>query len=146
MKRTNAENQAIMLKKKIKSFFTKTVRMRKLDLCPVKNILATSLDKWSLFVLYNLGYNQTMRFNELKNRIDKISSRMLSLTLKRLEQNNLVNRKVYAEVPPKVEYSLTPLGRGFTDRVIDLSQWFIDQSEVQNQCNCMNVEEIEIQP
>lgn len=145
MKRTNVDNQPLMLKEKIKVFFKKSVAMRKIDLCPVKNILATSLDKWSLFVLYNLGYNQTMRFNELKNRIDKISSRMLSLTLKRLEQNNLIMRKVYAEVPPRVEYSLTPLGQGFTDKVIDLSQWFIDQSEVQMQCQCMTLDEPEKQ-
>lgn len=139
MNRTIVDNQALILKEKIRDFFGKTMRRDKNELCPVRDMLAASLDKWSLFVLYNLGFNQVMRFNELKKRIDGISSRMLSTTLKRLEGNGLVSRKVYAEVPPRVEYQLTDFGRGFADQVIDLSQWFIDHNEQMRNCQCVEV-------
>jgi DNA-binding HxlR family transcriptional regulator len=99
------------------------------EFCPIRDVLANSLDKWSLFVLYNLGYNQVMRFNELKKRIDGISSRMLSTTLKKLEANDMITRMAYAEVPPRVEYRLTDFGKDFADRIIDLSQWYLESYE-----------------
>ena len=134
MNRTNADNQEVSLREKIRTFFTKTMKKHQDDPCPVKNMLATSLDKWSLFVMYNLGYHRVMRFNELKNRIDGISSRMLSITLKRLEQNGLVSRKVYAEVPPRVEYRLTEFGQAFTDKRIATSRGKADGGQ-QNHCH-----------
>ena len=139
MKRTIVDNQALALKEKIKIFFSRTMRSNKDEICPIKDMLAMSLDKWSLFILYNLGYNQIMRFNELKLRIDGISSRMLSLTLKRLEKNGIVERHVYAEVPPKVEYQLTSFGRGFSDKLIDMSQWYVDHYADQTKEDCVDV-------
>lgn len=126
MKRTNVDNQEDVLKKKIRFFFQKSRAYQTQEYCPIKDRLASSLDKWSLFILYNLGYNDVMRFNELKSRIDGISSRMLSITLKRLEGHGKISRRVYPEVPPKVEYRLTPFGQEFSNRIIDLSQWYID--------------------
>jgi len=137
MNDTIIDNQELALKEKIKVFFTRTIRKTKTDICPVKDMLAGSLDKWSLFVLYNLGYHQVMRFNQLKHRIEGISSRMLSLTLKKLEKNGLVAREVYAEVPPRVEYQLTEFGRGFSERVIDLSQWYLENYHESGYCDCM---------
>lgn len=139
MKNTIVDNQAVALKEKIKLFFSKTMRRDSNEICPVKDMLATSLDKWSLFILYNLGYNNIMRFNELKHRIDGISSRMLSLTLKRLEKNGLIARQVYAEVPPKVEYQLTAFGRGFADKLIDMSQWYVENYSGDTTCQCVDV-------
>ncbi len=129
MERTIADNQELILKEKIKVFFAKTLKYDSQDFCPIRDVLANSLDKWSLFVLYNLGYNQVMRFNELKKRIDGISSRMLSTTLKKLEANGMITRMAYAEVPPRVEYRLTDFGKDFADRIIDLSQWYLDNYE-----------------
>lgn len=126
MKHTIADIQGIVLKEKIRQFFTHTVDIRSQTFCPVRDLLSASLDKWSLFIIYNLGYNQTMRFSQLKGRIDGISSRMLSVTLKKLETNNVLTRKVYPEVPPRVEYQLTEFGKGFAERLIELSQWYID--------------------
>ena len=125
---TIVDNQTITLKKKIGIFYKEHVMWYQDMPCPIKNVLAESLDKWSLFILYNLGYSGTMRFNKLKSRIDGISSRMLSATLKKLEANRIVSRVVYAEVPPRVEYSLTEFGKELTDRVIDLSQWYLEHS------------------
>lgn len=75
--------------------------------CPIRNILARISDKWSLLVLYTLNKEPIMRFNALQKSIPDISQKMLTVTLKTLEEDGFVNRKVYAEVPPKVEYSLT---------------------------------------
>lgn len=75
--------------------------------CPIRNILARISDKWSLLVLYTLNQESVMRFNTLQKNIPDISQKMLTVTLKTLEEDGFVNRKVYAEVPPRVEYSLT---------------------------------------
>ncbi len=139
MEDTLVDNQALTLKNKIKYFFTKTMKDAPTEKCAVKDMLAGNLDKWSLFILYNLGFSQVMRFNELKGRIEGISSRMLSHTLKRLESNGLVSRKVYAEVPPKVEYQLTEFGVGFSDKLIDISQWYVENHAETGNCDCIGV-------
>ena len=77
--------------------------------CEVRQILDRIADKWSLLVI-SLLEERTMRFNELRREIDGISQRMLTVTLRQLERDGLVCRTVYAEVPPRVEYCLSPLG------------------------------------
>lgn len=124
---TIVDNQGLTLKKKIRGFFMDHIVQYEDQPCPIKNVLASSLDKWSLFIMYNLGYFDTLRFNQLKSKINGISSRMLSATLKKLEANHIVHRQVYPEVPPRVEYKLTPFGKDLTDRVIDLSQWYLEE-------------------
>ncbi|MDD4032992.1 MAG: helix-turn-helix domain-containing protein [Bacteroidales bacterium] len=76
--------------------------------CPIRDILSRLGDKWSLLVLVTLKANGTMRFSDIHKSIGDISQRMLTVTLRSLEADGLVNRKVYPEVPPRVEYSLTP--------------------------------------
>jgi DNA-binding HxlR family transcriptional regulator len=67
-------------------------------------------DKWSVYVIHVLGEAGTLRFGELRRRVEGISQRMLTVTLRSLERDGLVSRAMYPEVPPRVEYSLTPLG------------------------------------
>jgi len=130
MKVTNADNQEVRLKNKVEVFFKKSIQYRKESgFCPTRDLMATSLDKWSLFVLYNLGYFKVLRFNELKKNIRGISSRMLSVTLKKLEQNGTVRRSVFAEVPPRVDYELTEFGSEFTEKVLDLNDWFLEKKK-----------------
>ena len=125
---TIVDNQEDTLKKKIKSFFKKSKAFQnEKGLCPTQDVLASVLDKWSLFIIYNLGYYEVLRFNELKTYIPRISSRMLSVTLKRLEDNKMLTRKIYAVVPPKVEYRLTDFGREMAVRVIDLSDFVVEE-------------------
>ncbi len=124
---TNIDHQHFMLKEKIKKFFISALALRSDGICPVRNVLAVSLEKWSLFCIYNLGFNNVMRFNELKHRIPDVSSRMLSITLKRLEDQGIVERTAYAEVPPRVEYRLSPFGQEYAEKLIDLSSWFLDR-------------------
>ncbi len=79
-------------------------------------------DKWSVMVVGHLTH-KTMRFNELRHAIGGISQRMLTLTLRNLERDGLVTRTVYAEIPPRVEYQLTELGRTLTDPLDTLWNW-----------------------
>jgi DNA-binding HxlR family transcriptional regulator len=79
-------------------------------------------DKWSVMVVGHLT-RKTMRFNELRHSIGGISQRMLTLTLRNLERDGLVTRTVYPEIPPRVEYELTALGRTLTDPLDTLWNW-----------------------
>ena len=79
-------------------------------------------DKWSVMVVGHLT-NKTMRFNELRHSIGGISQRMLTLTLRNLERDGLVTRTVYPEIPPRVEYQLTELGRTLTEPLDTLWNW-----------------------
>lgn len=79
-------------------------------------------DKWSVMVVGQLTH-KTMRFNELRHSIGGISQRMLTLTLRNLERDGLVTRTVYPEIPPRVEYQLTELGRTLTEPLDTLWNW-----------------------
>ncbi|NGP19234.1 winged helix-turn-helix transcriptional regulator [Devosia aurantiaca] len=80
-------------------------------------------DKWSVMVVGMLGRNGTLRFNELKRMINGVSQRMLTLTLRNLERDGLVTRTIYPEVPPRVEYSLTELGKTLQGPISALWDW-----------------------
>ena len=90
--------------------------------CPIRDVLDRIGDQWSLLVLDALE-GGTKRFNELTRELGDISKQMLSLTLKRLEEDGFVRRTLYAEVPPKVEYDLTPLGHSFLVPMKGLVAW-----------------------
>src|SRR3954453_11484822 len=80
------------------------------EMCPVRDVLDRVSDRWSVLVLLALSAG-TLRFTALKREIGDISQRMLAQTLRRLEQDGLVERTVYPTIPPRVDYALTPLGR-----------------------------------
>jgi DNA-binding HxlR family transcriptional regulator len=90
--------------------------------CRIREILDRIGDKWSLYVIGMLGQG-TKRFTELKREIDGISQRMLTVTLRGLERDGLVSRKVYAVMPPRVEYSLTEMGRTLLDKSAAFVTW-----------------------
>lgn len=91
--------------------------------CHAREILARVGDKWSVYVIHVLGDERTLRFNELRSRVDGISQRMLTVTVRGLERDGLVARTVYPEVPPRVEYKLTPLGTTLRQLVRGLVAW-----------------------
>ncbi len=95
----------------------------KKNICPVKDILARLGDKWSIYSVLLLGQHEKMRFNELKTRIKGISQRMLTVTLRSLEEDGIVSRTIYSEIPPRVEYALTDLGKGLLLQLIELASW-----------------------
>lgn len=94
--------------------------------CPIRNILARFSDKWSLLILYTLNLQPVMRFNTLRKEIPDISQKMLTNTLRTLEEDGLVTRTVFAEVPPRVEYSITDRTRTLLPHVNSLIGWAKD--------------------
>ena len=93
--------------------------------CPIRQVISRFGDKWSMLVLYSLYTSETgiLRFNELRRFMTDCSQKMLSATLKNLEKSHLVHREVYAEVPPRVEYSLTETGRSLMPAINALIEW-----------------------
>jgi DNA-binding HxlR family transcriptional regulator len=90
--------------------------------CPARLVLDHLADKWAVLIIAQLAHG-TMRFAELRRAVDGVSQKMLTVTLRALERDGLVSRKLYASVPPKVEYSLTPLGNSLSNKVQELCRW-----------------------
>jgi DNA-binding HxlR family transcriptional regulator len=85
-------------------------------------------DKWSLLVVQTLGEG-SKRFNELRREIPSVSQRMLTLTLRNLERDGLVNRTVTPTIPPRVDYELTALGRSLQKPICGLVTWAVDHAD-----------------
>ena len=98
--------------------------------CPIRNVIEKFGDKWSLLVLYQLHDKSTLRFNELHREMADCSQKMLSQTLKRLEQIGLISRTLYPEVPPRVEYSLTARGQSLMPHVSALIGWALENFDI----------------
>lgn len=82
-----------------------------LPACPVETTLTLIGNKWQVLILRDLSLNGTMRFKELQRSIGKVSQKVLTGNLRAMEESGIVRRKAFAEVPPRVEYSLTDLGQ-----------------------------------
>ena len=95
--------------------------------CPVRDVLSRLGDKWSMLVLITLSANGTMRFSDIHKTIADVSQRMLTVTLRTLESDGLIERKVYAEVPPRVEYCLTERGLSLIPHIHGLVDWALQQ-------------------
>ena len=94
----------------------------KLPLCPVETTLTLIGDKWKVLILRDL-MTKTLRFGELKRSIGTVSQKVLTAQLRDLEHDGLVHREVYAEVPPRVEYSLTDTGRSLEPVIDSMRIW-----------------------
>ena len=97
--------------------------------CPIRNILSRIGDKWSMLVLYTLETDEAKRFKELQRNIPDISQKMLTATLKMLETDGLVKREAFAEVPPRVEYSLSDKGKTLLPHINALISWATDNMD-----------------
>ena len=91
--------------------------------CPVRQVLDRIGDKWSTLIILMLGQHGVMRFNGLSQAIGDISQKMLTVTLRSLEADGLVSRKLYAEIPPRVEYELTKMGSSLLPLIKALECW-----------------------
>jgi DNA-binding HxlR family transcriptional regulator len=91
--------------------------------CRAREMIVRVADKWSMYVIHVLADAGPLRFGELRRRVDGVSQRMLTVTLRGLERDGLVNRTMYPEVPPRVEYALTPLGATLRVIVRELMEW-----------------------
>jgi DNA-binding HxlR family transcriptional regulator len=94
----------------------------------ISTLLSRIGDKWTVLVVGTLGEG-SKRFNELRREIPSVSQRMLTLTLRNLERDGLVNRTVTPSIPPRVDYELTGLGHSLLEPIMALSQWAIGNIE-----------------
>ena len=93
------------------------------SMCPISDVIGRISDKWSVHAIIVLGKFEKQRFSELMRKIHGVSQRMLTVTLRHLEQDGLVTRTVYPEIPPRVEYELTGLGKSLLVQLMQLSDW-----------------------
>jgi DNA-binding HxlR family transcriptional regulator len=98
------------------------------DRCPVRNVLDRIGDKWSILIILILFEEDTLRFNEIHKAIKTISQKMLTVTLKTLEEDGLIRREFFVQIPPRVEYSLTDRGKSLIPHLKGLVQW-ADQNQ-----------------
>ena len=98
------------------------VDVKSLPACPVETTLTLIGDKWKVLILRDL-LPGTKRFGELKKSIGSVSQKVLTAQLRDMEQNGLVHREVFAEVPPRVEYSITELGRSLKPILDAMWNW-----------------------
>ena len=105
----------------------------------VKVGIETALDilvgKWKPVILFEIIKNDTLRFSELQRLIPDITKKMLTTQLRELEYHDIINRKVYAQVPPKVEYSITEYGKGLVPLLISMHKWGLLHLEHLNEIN-----------
>lgn len=93
--------------------------------CPIRLVLDRIADKWTVMMMSMLADGAPRRFSELRRNVEGISQKMLTQTLRDLERDGLVERTIYAEVPPRVEYALTPLGITLCTPIASLGEWAI---------------------
>lgn len=91
--------------------------------CPVETTLSFLDGKWKGVILYHLLTDGTLRFSELRRRLQAVTQRMLTKQLRELEEQGLLTRTIYPVVPPRVDYALTPLGQSLRPVVMMLEQW-----------------------
>ncbi len=97
--------------------------------CPIRNILSRLGDKWSLLTLYTLEHGGTLRFGALQRAMPDISQKMLTATLRTLEEDGLVSRRVYPEIPPRVEYALTGRALSLLPHLDALIGWATEHAD-----------------
>ncbi|SEP90642.1 transcriptional regulator, HxlR family [Lentzea albida] len=100
-------------------------------MCPERAIMEHVTSRWGVLVLQALSNGEAWRFSELRRELEPASEKMLTQTLRTLERDGFVHREVYPVIPPHVEYSLTPLGKGAAGHLVALASWIADnQPEV----------------
>ncbi|MBG9474498.1 winged helix-turn-helix transcriptional regulator [Priestia megaterium] len=104
-----------------RSWFTQPPEEHK-EVCPVTQTQDIIAGKWKIIILWHLS-TKTRRFNELQRLLPNISKGILTRQLRELEEDQMVHREVYKEVPPKVEYSLTPLSKSFLPILHSMGEW-----------------------
>lgn len=120
-----AASQAI---KKVENFLYR-YESKQVATCPVRDVLHSLTDKWSMLIMMVLGQHHTLRFNEIKIHVTGISQKMLTATLRNLEISGMVDRKMYPQIPPKVEYTITPMGTEFLQHLVVMLDWACKNSD-----------------
>ena len=101
-----------------------------IGICPIRDIICKINSKWSMLTLTTLSVNGRMRFGEIQKTLGDVSQRMLTVTLRALEEEAMVKREIFAEVPPRVEYELTPKGKSFIPIIEQLVNWATENYDI----------------
>ncbi len=118
--------QALAAKKKFSTNIGKKTLYK--EICPVRDVLDYVGDKWSMLIVLQLGTKSPLRFGEIKTIVGGISQKMLTITLRQLEYDGFVQRVYFPEVPPRVEYSITPLGKSLVVALNQMVKWADDNT------------------
>jgi DNA-binding HxlR family transcriptional regulator len=108
---------------KKESSFTCSPEMAEMCFCPLEGIINTISKKWTLQIIAQIGNHKRLRYNEIKGKLGSISPKSLADRLKELEQEGLINREAFAEIPPRVEYHLTNDGETLRRSMMPLMEW-----------------------
>lgn len=100
--------------------------------CNVELTIDVMGGKWKPLIIYHIGKSEVIRYGELKRKIPDINERVLSRQLRELEEDKLIYRKIYNEVPPKVEYSVTKIGKSLTPILEEMGKWGLQYNETFN--------------
>jgi DNA-binding HxlR family transcriptional regulator len=117
------------MKKESKAICSSNGETDEVCLCPIEGIMEIISKRWALLIIAAIGNRKKLRYNELMKKLDGISPKSLSDRLKELEKAGLVKRKAFAEIPPRVEYTLTEDGDELRKAMIPLMKWVSSRSE-----------------
>jgi DNA-binding HxlR family transcriptional regulator len=105
-------------------------------ICPLGGVMDIISKKWALLVINTIGNSQKIRYNEIRNILGEINSKVLSDRLKELEEAGLIKREAYAEIPPRVEYSLTEDGEALREAISPLMRWVFSKNVERTNTPC----------
>lgn len=125
---TVIDYQEVEIKKKLEKIFNYNP-IAPIVTCPVRDILSTASDKWSILIILFIGGHKVLRFSDLKSLIHGISAKVLTERLRNLEKDGYLSRQVFPEVPLRVEYRLTAFGLRYLDKLIILSEWIKEEMD-----------------
>ncbi len=103
--------------------------------CPLEGVIDVISKKWALLIINSIGNYGTLRFNRLMEELHGISPKTLADTLKQLQNEKLLKRESFAEIPPRVEYSLTEDGRGLREAIVPILRWAATRHGSKRKCS-----------
>lgn len=105
-------------------------------ICPLGGVLDIISKKWALLIINTIGNSNTKRYSEIRGILGEINSKVLSDRLKELEEAGLIKREAYAEIPPRVEYSLTDDGEALREAIVPLMRWVYSKNAERTNTPC----------
>ncbi len=113
-----------------------TLQKERNCICPLGGVMDIISKKWALLVINTIGNSQEIRYSEIRDILGEINSKVLSDRLKELEEAGLVKREAYAEIPPRVEYSLTEDGKALREAIVPLMEWVCSKNTERTNTPC----------
>lgn len=113
-----------------------TLQKKSNCICPLGGVMDIISKKWALLVINTIGNSQKIRYSEIRNILGEVNSKVLSDRLKELEEAGLIKREAYAEIPPRVEYSLTDDGEALREAIVPLMKWVYSKNTERTNTPC----------